>query len=215
MTRDVLSAYEARLPALKRVAENVTKLLREHLAEVSRIDRVSSRAKGKQPFAAKAGQVDADGTLRYEDPLAQIQDQVAARVIVFYRSDVELVAEELEHYFRPLEREDHVPESDWEFGYFGRHWILALPDDVIPDDIDKDLVPRFFELQVKTLFQHAWSEASHDLAYKPPAELSSDQQRRFAYSAAQAWGADRVFEELWQELDRNGVEAASSKVLST
>ena len=215
MTRHALAAYEARFPALERVADSVTRLLLEHLAEVPRIDRVSSRAKGTQPFAAKAGQIDADGTLRYEDPLAQIQDQVAARVVVFYRSDVELVAEVLEHYFRPLEREDHVPESDWEFGYFGRHWILALPDDVIPADIDKDLVPRFFELQVKTLFQHAWSEASHDLAYKSPAELSSDQRRRFAYTAAQAWGADQVFEELWQELARSGVEAASSKVRST
>ena len=210
MTQSALVAYEARLPELKRVARNLTKLLREHLAGVPRIDRVSSRAKGKQSFAAKAGRLNRDGTLRYEDPLAQIQDQVAARVIVFYNSDVDSVADIVEHYFQPIEWEDHIPESDWEFGYFGRHWVFALPGDVIPDDTDRHLVPRFFELQVRTLFQHAWSEGSHDLAYKPPEELSSDQQRRFAYAAASAWGADRVLEELWRELDHASVEAVPS-----
>ncbi|MCY3676542.1 MAG: RelA/SpoT domain-containing protein [Gemmatimonadetes bacterium] len=210
MTQDVLATYDARFPALERVAKNLTSLLHEHLAEMPRIDRVSSRAKGKHSFAAKAGRLDPEGKPRYEDPLAQIQDQVAARVIVFYKSDVDLVADIVAHYFQPIEWEDRVPESDWEFGYFGRHWVLALPDDVIPGDVDRSLVPRFFELQVRTLFQHAWSEASHDLAYKPPEKLSSDQRRRFAYTAAHAWGADRVLEDLWRELDPTGGDAARS-----
>lgn len=80
---------------------------------------------------------------------------------------MEIVAAKLERYFRPIERRDLVPESDWEFGYFGRHWVFALVDDVVPRDVYRELVPRFFELQVKTLFQHAWSEANHDLGYKP------------------------------------------------
>ncbi len=126
---------------------------------------------------------------------------------MFYKSDLAVVAEVAERYFRALEREEHVPDSHWEFGYFGLHWIFALPDDVIPADIEKHDVPRFFELQVKTLFQHAWSEASHDVAYKAPTEPSPDQQRRFAYTAAQAWGADRVFEELWRELNDGYTEA--------
>jgi ppGpp synthetase/RelA/SpoT-type nucleotidyltranferase len=60
--------------------------------------------------------------------------------------------------------------------------------------------PTFFELQIKTLFQHAWGEADHDLIYKPSGALTSDQRRRVAFTAAQAWGADRIFEELAQEL---------------
>jgi ppGpp synthetase/RelA/SpoT-type nucleotidyltranferase len=120
---------------------------------------------------------------------------------VFYKDDVPTVSAVLERYFRHVERQEHVPDSYWEFGYFGSHWIFALPDDVIPRDVDKDAVPRFFEFQVKTLFQHAWSEANHDLGYKASQALSPDQQRRFAFTAAQAWGADRVFNELRTELE--------------
>lgn len=209
MTRALAAAYEARFSGLGQIAENLATLLRDLLATVPRIDRVSSRAKSLERFTAKAARVDSSGAPRYDDPLTQIQDQIGARVIVFYKSDVAVVAGVLERYFRALEREEHVPDSHWEFGYFGLHWVFALPDDVVPADLEKRDVPRFFELQVKTLFQHAWSEANHDVAYKTPREPSPDQQRRFAYTAAQAWGADRVFEELWQELNEGHVAAAT------
>ena len=58
-------------------------------------------------------------------------------------------------YFTPIEFKDHIPESEWEFGYFGRHYVLVLPTDVISEGMDRELIPGFFELQVKTLFQHA------------------------------------------------------------
>ena len=71
---------------------------------------------------------------------------------------------------------------------------------MIDDGVDRSKIPQFFELQLKTLFQHAWSEAEHDLAYKPSEPLSTLQQRQIAFTAAQAWGADQIFEQLHAEL---------------
>jgi len=77
---------------------------------------------------------------------------------------------------------------------------LVIPTDLIDPALDRALIPEFFELQVKTLFQHAWSEANHDLGYKPGAvPLTADAQRRLAFTAAQAWGADHIFDELFGE----------------
>jgi ppGpp synthetase/RelA/SpoT-type nucleotidyltranferase len=196
----LMDSYEDRFDALVTVAAKLDALLKKYLENMAHIDRISSRAKDPVRFASKAAKLQTDGTPKYSAPLQQIQDQIGARVVVFYTDDVDKVAEVIDRYFRHVERKDHVPDSFWEFGYFGRHWILALPDDVIPSSIDPNNVPRFFELQVKTLFQHAWSEANHDLGYKATGPLTADQQRRFAFTAAQAWGADRVFEELRDEL---------------
>jgi putative GTP pyrophosphokinase len=92
-----------------------------------------------------------------------------------------------------------VPDSEREFGYEGRHFILFLPRDVFKDEENESAVISFFELQIKTLFQHAWSESEHDLGYKPTTTLSSDQKRRLAFTAAQAWGADQIFDELFKQ----------------
>jgi len=70
-------------------------------------------------------------------------------------------------YFTAIKFPKVVPDSESEFGYFGQHLILALPSDIVDDSMGAHLVPGFFELQIKTLFQHAWSEADYDLGYKP------------------------------------------------
>ena len=196
---DVEKAYRERFAAaLEPMAAAIERHIRDHLGSEPRIDRVSARAKSIDRFLQKA-QAAVGGQPKYSDPLRQIQDQIGARIITFYRSDVERVAALIEKYYRPIESQDLVPESEWEFGYFGRHYVLLIPSDVIDPSMDKAFLPEFFELQVKTLFQHAWSEANHDLGYKPgAAPLDSDAKRRLAFTSAQAWGADLIFNELFR-----------------
>jgi ppGpp synthetase/RelA/SpoT-type nucleotidyltranferase len=55
-------------------------------------------------------------------------------------------------------------------------------------------------VRIKTLFQHAWAEANHDLAYKAPDQLTTDQKRKVAFTAAQSWGADQIFDEPFRQL---------------
>lgn len=197
-TRELEEAYrELYTDTLVPLAESLEKHLIETLGSLQRIDRVTVRAKAVDRFMAKSARVE-DGAPKYSDPLHQIQDQIGARIVLFYRQDVERAREEVEQYFRPIELQAIVPDTVNEFGYFGQHFILFIPNDVRPS---YPSAPKLFELQLKTLFQHAWSEANHDLAYKPQSELSWIQKRRVAYSAAQAWGADETFDKLAEELE--------------
>lgn len=183
---------------LKPIAEKIQEKLIDELKGIPRIDRISARAKDPERFINKALKIE-NGKKKYSNPLLQIQDQVGARVIVFYLEDVSVIEKEIEGYYRPIEKKNLVPESDSEFGYFGKHYVLKIPEDVISDDYDFNNIPKFFELQVKTLFQHAWSEANHDLGYKPEHKLDSYKKRQLAFTAAQAWGADQIFSELNKE----------------
>jgi len=192
--------YQARH---SRVLEPLAKALTAHLVEmlddVPRIDRVSARAKTVKSFMKKA-EKDERGSPKYVDPINQIQDQVGARIITYYRDDADKVSEIIKRYFRAIEDKDKTPESEWEFGYFGHHFVLFIPNDVIDPDFPKEMTPAVFELQVKTLFQHAWSEADHDLGYKPDDEpFLPDEKRLLALASAQAWGADRIFNDLFKK----------------
>jgi ppGpp synthetase/RelA/SpoT-type nucleotidyltranferase len=78
--------------------------------------------------------------------------------------------------------------------------LLLIPGDVLGAPFSTDFKPRVSELQIKTVFQNAWGEADHDLGYKPTTPLTREQKKKLAFTAAQAWGADMIFDELAREL---------------
>jgi putative GTP pyrophosphokinase len=203
VTTDLAAAYALRFSAtLEPLATGLQQYLNTIVAGRPRIDRVSVRAKGTDSFLRKAATLDKDNLPKYADPLSEIQDQIGARITTFYLRDVVSVQGVVEGYFGSIEKCKKEPESHSQFGYEGFHYILFLPDDIFtPELLDSD-PPKYFELQIKTLFQHAWSESAHDLIYKPGGKPTRDQQRRGAFTAAQAWGADRIFDELAGELGR-------------
>lgn len=208
---DIESAYSVRYSnALVPLAKRLEVLLAEYFAGVPRIDRISARAKSIDRFVAKALKSE-DGKLKYTDPLNQIQDQIGARIITFYSDDVPQVAETVIRYFRAIEDRTIVPDSDSEFGYFGKHFILLLPRDLI--DPNAPPIKPFFELQIKTLFQHAWSEANHDLCYKPQGYLTANFRRCIAFTAAQAWGADQMFNELQRKVGQQSHVQTTSEIM--
>lgn len=192
---------------LKESAIELQKYLSEIVEGLPRIDRVSARAKSVSRYVDKANKTvkskdERTGAetvvAKYENPLDEIQDHIGARIIVFYLADVQLVAEQVKKRFATIETSKIEPISEHEFGYFGEHFILPLPTEATLNFDDE--TPKLFELQIKTLYQHAWSEAEHDLSYKPPTPLTREQKRKMAFTSAQSWGADRVFNELANEL---------------
>jgi ppGpp synthetase/RelA/SpoT-type nucleotidyltranferase len=191
---DWTSAYQERLPVLASVAEEIRATLEELLCGVPRIDRITTRVKTIDSFVGKAQRIDPDaGKPRYTYPLEEIQDQIGARIVVFYRSLIDPVTEKVLTEIQEVEnRLKEQPALS--FGYEARHLVCFIPPDIRATHHPPIEV---FELQISTLFQYAWSQAEHDVGYKPQGELSYDDRRRMAWAAAQAWGADVIFDELW------------------
>lgn len=195
---DIRAKYQQRhdrilVPLATRLREHIQKFVED----VPRIDRIAARAKSVDRFVAKAEKLTENGTRKYSDPLSQIQDQIGARIILFYLNDVEKMVTLVNQYFTSIEEKEIVPDEDSKFGYVGRHFILFFPSELFDKRLPKDDAPEFFELQVKTLFQHAWAESNHDLAYKPDRPLTAEELRYVAFTAAQSWGADRIMNELF------------------
>lgn len=194
----MIEAYQARLPTLKQVATAIQETLEELLVGVPRIDRITTRVKTVDSFADKAKKIDHDSeTPKYQYPLEEIQDQIGARIVVFYRSDVEPTIQRALSEFQEFENlpKEHLAHS---FGYEAHHLVCLIPRDI---RANHNAPITFFELQISTLFQYAWNQAEHDLGYKSRGTLNYEDQRRMAWAAAQAWGADLIFEELRKKLE--------------
>ncbi|MBV9584247.1 MAG: RelA/SpoT domain-containing protein [Alphaproteobacteria bacterium] len=140
----------------EQVLKPIAAALEAHVIELfkdePRIDRIKARAKQVDSFMKKSENLDEEGQKKYAEPLEQIQDQVGVRIVTFYLSDVERLDKAVLNYFRAVEFRAIVPESEWEFGYFGRHYILVIPPDVIEEAMDKDMVPPFSSSSLKPYF---------------------------------------------------------------
>jgi putative GTP pyrophosphokinase len=198
--RDELTAsYEERLPLLEDLASNLDRELRRQLEGVPHIDRVSFRAKTTRSFIDKVRERRVEPP--YDDPLIEVEDQVAGRIVVFFISDCEPARLETERVFTPVESIQRRPARYNVFDYESFHAIYSVPPPMKPHGWDeRDDLPRTFELQIRTLFQHAYAEPQHDLAYKPETAPTDKVRRELAWVAASSWGADQALERVRAEL---------------
>ncbi len=196
---DSLVRYEGNFSRLTEVKGYLVNFIADILKDTQHIDSITGRVKSIKSFSEKA-QKEVEGKLKYSDPLIQIQDQIGVRIIVFYKSDIETITQKILTYFTEIEQKRHIPDDPSKFNYEAVHLILAIPDDYRNQKPEPEECPEFFELQIHTLFQHALAEAGHNLSYKPSSPIDDEQERKVAFVAAQAWGADLIFNELIQSL---------------
>lgn len=197
---DLIREYTIRYNSeLKPLASALETFLQDRFLELDSVCFLRTRAKTIDRFMQKAER-QMDGQARYDDPMNQIQDQIGGLIVTRFVSDVAAINTIVDESFRGIEKQRLEPESDFEFGYIGDHFILFLPLEVTSEITEYD-GPDFFELQIKTLFQYAWSETNHAIGYERSDQLNREQKRMTAYIAAQAWGADKAVDELRADLE--------------
>lgn len=204
----IREAYQDRYNLLESAANSLQSRLSGALDGVAHIDRIAFRVKGLDSFIRKCiddtgtPKLDDAGEVKYREPLEEIEDQIAGRVLVFFRRDLELVENRIKEWFRAsVEFKRREPASAAAFGYESDHFVFVIDEHMKPAGwSDAGPMPTTFELQVRTLFMHAFAEPQHDLGYKGGEPLDSETERQFAWIAASAWGADRTMNELYEKL---------------
>lgn len=196
MTQDELRVRYNELAVVCRpILDDLVKRLTEALTSFRHVDRVYGRIKSKDSFLAKVAS-DPSG---YEPPFSQVEDFIALRVLVRFPAEANEVADYLKTNFLPnVEDYYKMPKDPNQFGYEGHQIVQSLPRLQPKRQHDPDF-PRVFEIQVKTLFMHAWAEAEHYIRYeriRRGEAVASDVQRRLAWIAASSWGSDRILSEL-------------------
>ncbi len=197
--------YDARLLMLHALRVSLETKTKSALNDVPHIDRVSFRVKDRYSFARKSRPTDKEAP--YANPLVEIEDQVAGRIVVFFTHDQEVVEKRVKEWFTgTVEITRKKPERATEFGYESDHYIFVIDEHLKPDGwCDADSMPTTFELQIRTLFMHAFAEPQHDLGYKG-SDVAEEHQRMLAWVASSAWGADRMFQEAWESIARRAAQ---------
>lgn len=141
----------------------------------------------------------------YSDPLREIKDLAGLRIIAYYSEDVESMCKLFENEFE-IDTQNSVDKGKLlqpnEFGYRSIHYIAVLPVQ------RRELLEwiRFaglsFEIQIRTVVQHAWAAISHALDYKSDEDVPSQFKRKLSRLSGLLELADEEFSELKRQQEQ-------------
>ena len=159
---------------------------------------IASRAKKIESFQRKAKRE------KYTDPINQITDLAGIRIITLFEKDVyeisDLIKDKFIIDYKNSEDKADLLEAD-KMGYKSVHYIGTLTDELVGRKKYEQFKNLKFEIQIRSILQHAWAEIEHDRNYKLKGNLPKHLQRRFYALSGMLEMADREFNLLAQEVD--------------
>ena len=197
---DAVNWYSEKRPVYEQLSKKIESIVQEIINDQKvHIHAISSRTKEIDSFKKKIEDP------KYTDPINQITDYSGIRIITYVESDLELVCKVLEANF-DIDIENSIDKSKTlgvdKVGYRSIHYICKLLSNRIKLPEYKKFNSMCFEIQVRTILQHGWSEVEHDKDYKFSGELPLHLKRRFKILAGVLELADREFNEIAHEIDK-------------
>ncbi|MCF4006314.1 GTP pyrophosphokinase family protein [Corynebacterium uropygiale] len=194
-----------------RIAHDVAADVEDLLVDAGvTFDAVTARVKTWPSFLAKAQLRREDGSLVYPDPWENIHDRVGVRVTVYHSTEIPRAIAVLRHSFRVIKDVDKTEETriSGGFGYGSHHLVVEVPSNTPDLGAYTGLC---FEVQVRTVLQHAWAEFEHDIRYKRgEQELDPQVDRAFTLAAGLIELADQQFDQI--ATIRSGVDNPAEDV---
>jgi ppGpp synthetase/RelA/SpoT-type nucleotidyltranferase len=170
--------YATEIPRLLEAATQAQKIVESVLSDLrADIHVIVARSKNLESAFWKV--------LRksYDKPSEQLTDKIGVRVITYYENDVNRVVEKLAEEFEidPVRSTDKRAALDLRsFGYRSVHLIARLQGFRASGSDYVALRDQWFEIQVRSILEHAWAEIEHEIVYKSGIRYPVDVQRRFA-----------------------------------
>ena len=159
---------------------------------------ISTRAKEIDSFVEKIRRKS------YKNPSEEITDLAGIRIITFIEADALKVNDLIKSSFdvndsKSLDKSNELGID--KFGYRSFHFICGLGKDRCALPEFKHFKDFVFEIQVRTVLQHAWAEIEHDRNYKFAGDLPNPIKRRLHLLAGLLELADGEFNNLSNQID--------------
>lgn len=193
-------SYASEAPRYELFGSKVERLLLDLLA-ASDLQVMSAvhRVKTLTSTLSKSDRL--DGTV---NRVGDVHDVLGVRIITYFSDHVDKVAELIEAEFAPdpeLTRDRRSAIDADRFGYLSVHYVVTLGSSRIQLPEWAMYSDLRFEIQIRSVLQHAWAEIEHDLGYKSTAgSIPVVFRRRFSRLAGLLEIADQEFVSLRTDL---------------
>jgi putative GTP pyrophosphokinase len=192
------SDYHELVADLDQFGAILSSLLKELLSHAGiRVHSIDYRVKDYQSALRKL-------TLKQErySSFSELTDLLGIRIITYFSDEVDEISKVITQEFN-IDNDNSIDKrkalSTDQFGYLSLHYIASLADNRNELIEYKRFASKKFELQIRSILQHAWAEIEHDIGYKADGAVPDQFRRRFFRLAGLLELADEEFERLRDE----------------
>lgn len=191
--------YKQNYSTFKSLAATVDSIVRQVLDQKGiNYHSITNRPKEIDRYREKASKE------KYDDPRSQIMDMAGVRIITYIDSDAKKVKDIIEELFEiiPEYSKDKAQDLGTDrMGYRSIHCVCKLGNDRLALQENKIYENLLFEIQIRTILQHAWAEFEHNRNYKFKGVLPDETKRRLAIVAGNLELMDWTFESISRDID--------------
>jgi len=209
-SHNILSEYDKNVSLYEILSRKISALLEGLIRDEGLyVHSIHHRVKQRDSLSRKLNKPDAS----YKK-LGDLTDIAGVRVITYFSSDVDRVADIISGEFT-VDTEHSIDKGallDPErFGYLSLHYVVSLSKSYGKLPEDKRLVSLKAEIQIRSILQHAWAEIEHDLGYKSKHAIPIHMRRRFSRLSGLLELADYEFDGLRKNLRDYSEEVAAAQ----
>jgi putative GTP pyrophosphokinase len=141
---------------------------------------------------------------QYKDPQFEMTDITGIRIITFLESQVEKIISIVRAAFEideinSLDRSQILGSE--KVGYRSVHFVCSLGETRSRLREYRDIATLRFEIQIRSVLQHAWAELAHERSFKFSPGLPPTIQRKLNLYSGMLEIVDSGFDSIAQEID--------------
>ena len=136
------------------------------------------------------------------EAITELSDLIGIRIMLLFQRDLSRMCSAITNTFLIVSQEDTSERLDEaQFGYRSLHYNFKLPEAWLTMPTYRNCARFIIEAQIRTLAQHIWAAASHELQYKQEHNVPPPVRRSIHRVSALLETVDLEFERVLQERD--------------
>lgn len=191
----ILIDFDSFKPLLSKEGGRLESKLKDLLSDSCfKIHSVATRVKSRESFRHKISRPD-----KIYNTLWDVTDVLGLRITTYVEDAIEPVAKLIEKHFA-VDYKNSIDKRRFhdqtKFGYSSLHYVCSFGT----DQSSEIPVEAKFEIQIRTVLQHAWAEIEHDIGFKASDCIPDEIRRRFSRVASLLEIADQEFVSICSDL---------------
>jgi len=171
----ILDNWEKDEPVFRQLGEDLASFIKLNITDYGIFPEISHRTKDLLSIVKKIKKKSKEKTYTYSD----LKDKLGIRIICTYQEDLEKIDAFIQKNFKVLKAEFKKDFIDFDkLDYTSNHYDLSITKDFKELDKHPEYFDLVFEVQARTLNQHAWSNTAHSLAYKQETDIPGTVKRK-------------------------------------